>query len=875
MTRSANARLIITDGTTANTASMLVELHGANLQDWLPKSPQAVNSIWSSTPYQDGKQLVSKSYDNVIDTFTLAIDSDSMDRTIRNLRKFIKLLENAVTYWTEEYNTHKFWLEIRAECETCIRYALVVDYGLPEIDNPFAPPFEPTPESTLDELSLSIEHTIWTDSLEVGENCVELSTEGTVNYHDGGTFVDTESADDCIVVLSTHAISLNSGYIRLGEDYDSGIRFRNVTVPNGATIISATLRLKASLDAALDDVAVYVYGEKSATPAVFSTYADFIGRPLTSGMFAVDWSPVEHFTQGSYYDSPDLSQIIQEIVNLAGWASGNNLALLIFDNGSTVAPSAQRYAGSYDDATYGPPQLLITYQYSGQVVTIGEEDVCDSAKIASFGGWKSLGITHAFYYDGAAYGSNQVDDTLAEHDILGAAPNVGDYLYVGRQDDNGGYPFPFNNVCFYLAALGTDGAGHWEYYDGGGWSNLTYIDFEANGFARANTTLGYHIVIWDLPDDWEQTTINGIYGLWVRYVVASNGISSPHQKEYKAIYSVYLPEIVIDENSVKGDIHAILDYLLQVYGYHNKLIIALKSYERTNGGQFTPYIPLRSSVGGDSTLLPPDVRVDIAFSEASEETDTRAYCGRKQTWSPGGAQTDRRMIDLYLGTKTYAGRFHVYLRSHIVTAVTEQFSFYLELASVSASFYSETKPVYGTDGYDEWIDLGMIAFPQHVVFEAGSDTFETRLTIWGNSTDAGEIDLYDVVLIPSDEGVFEIYRDNNVNENMGEPYKVVTSNPKTGSYCFELETAGSLDLVPTWDEEITEEEMLSMLGSSLIKPNEKYHLYFFSMSTSYASGYKLIKQFLFPMLDKHQRYLFAIGDDCSPEPTQSVPLGPD
>lgn len=863
MTRSTNARLIITDGTMANTASMLVELHGANLQDWLPKSPNAANAIWSSTPYQDGKQLVSKSYDNIIDTFTLEIDSNSMDTTIKGLRKFIKLLENAITYWTEEYNTHKFWLEVRGECETEVRYAYVIDYSIPEIDNPFAPPFEPTPESTLDELALSIEHTIWTDSLTVGDNCVDLSTEGSVPYHGSGIFVPTQSSDDIVAVVSTHAVSTLSGYVRLAYDYDSGIRFRNVTVPQGATIISAYLRLRANLDADLDDANVIIYGELNATPAAFSTWADFDGRTKTNVLNAVQWTAIEHMTQGDYYNSPDISAVIQEIVDLGGWASGNNLAILIYDDGSTAAPAAERYTGSFDDATYGPPYLYITYEDEGTLVTVGEQGICGTANLASMAGWKSYGITHVFGYDGGAFTANQVNDALAEHDIIGATPNIGDYLYVGREEPNPTYPFPFNNVCFYLSLLGNDGGTNkWEYYNGAGWSTLSKIDYEPGGFAMNTTELGFHIVIWELPDDWAETTINGVYGLWVRYEVDNNGITSPKQIANKAIYSISWPEIIIDEESIKGDIHAILDYLLQVAGYHDKVVVALKSYERSNGGLFTPYIPLRGSVGGDSSLLPPGVRVETAFSAATETTDTTSIYGRNITWSPAIAATDQTMIDLYFNTKTYAGRYHVWLRSHITDATAGQFSFYLELYTPSGSFIGQTKATVNTDGYDEWIDLGMIAFPQEVVFEVGAATYETRISIFGNTTDAGDIILYDLVLIPMDEGVFEItHNGGNLTTGMNAPYKVVTSNPKPGSYAFMLASAGGLYFAPDWDETIEIHEMLSILGNSLIKPNEKYYLYYFPMCANYASGFKLMKQFLFPVVDKHQRYLFARGDE--------------
>jgi hypothetical protein len=178
----ANARLVITDGTSENTAG--INVGAVSLDEWFPKAPVTAVSIWASSPYHDGKHLISKTYDNITDSFTVVIGTKKMDNTIRELRKFIKLLEMAVYYWTDEYSTHKFWLEVRGNCETNIRYAYVVDYFIPEINNPFEPPFGSTEgDVTIDELQINIEHTIWSDNLTIGTlaDCVQSSV-GTPLY---------------------------------------------------------------------------------------------------------------------------------------------------------------------------------------------------------------------------------------------------------------------------------------------------------------------------------------------------------------------------------------------------------------------------------------------------------------------------------------------------------------------------------------------------------------------------------------------------------------------------------------------------------------------------------------------------------------------
>lgn len=41
----------------------------------------------------------------------------------------------------------------------------------------------------------------------------------------------------------------------------------------------------------------------------------------------VDWDAIADDVGGTWYDSPDISTIIQEIINQPGWASGNPIAL--------------------------------------------------------------------------------------------------------------------------------------------------------------------------------------------------------------------------------------------------------------------------------------------------------------------------------------------------------------------------------------------------------------------------------------------------------------------------------------------------------------------------------------------------------------------
>jgi len=98
------------------------------------------------------------------------------------------------------------------------------------------------------------------------------------------------------------------------------------------------------------------------------TFADdadaFDDRYANHTTAMVNWDDIGSWTAESEYDSPDISSVIQEIVNRAGWASGNDLVLFWedFDGRSSKALNVWRSAHSYDGDTTKAPLLTIDYK---------------------------------------------------------------------------------------------------------------------------------------------------------------------------------------------------------------------------------------------------------------------------------------------------------------------------------------------------------------------------------------------------------------------------------------------------------------------------------------------------------------------------------
>jgi hypothetical protein len=139
-----------------------------------------------------------------------------------------------------------------------------------------------------------------------------------------------------------------------GTDTCCGSRFTGVTIPRGARIDSAILEffLEKFDDAAFDN-----YGEAVDDAVDFASNADVASRSRTSATVA--WDSLNLGT-GAYKSSPDLKSIIQELVNRAGWVSGNDIVLLQVGRNAT-AQSLQYRTCDHANAATEAPKLTIDY----------------------------------------------------------------------------------------------------------------------------------------------------------------------------------------------------------------------------------------------------------------------------------------------------------------------------------------------------------------------------------------------------------------------------------------------------------------------------------------------------------------------------------
>lgn len=170
---------------------------------------------------------------------------------------------------------------------------------------------------------------------------------------------DSEEADDGTGFDSGSNFITIEASVTASIRKNSAFRFTNVVVPNGIKIISAVMYIQA-VDTIDDDMSATIYGENVDDSVDFTTNPKISNRQKTDATISWDIDSAGTDT----IVSPDISTIIQEIINRAGWVSGNAITMIV--KGKTTG--SKKFKGkSYEVASSSSTQarLLLEYKISG------------------------------------------------------------------------------------------------------------------------------------------------------------------------------------------------------------------------------------------------------------------------------------------------------------------------------------------------------------------------------------------------------------------------------------------------------------------------------------------------------------------------------
>lgn len=137
------------------------------------------------------------------------------------------------------------------------------------------------------------------------------------------------------------------------------LRFTSVNIPNASVINSAKITFRGTSTGSGLNVVIKIEGVDQDNTGEFVTSPEDTARTRTHTTANVGWT-ITSQTAGADKDTSDIKTIVQEIVDRAGWASGNAMAFWLSDNGSTSGD----YVDFEDYSTSTTLCALLTIDYT-------------------------------------------------------------------------------------------------------------------------------------------------------------------------------------------------------------------------------------------------------------------------------------------------------------------------------------------------------------------------------------------------------------------------------------------------------------------------------------------------------------------------------
>lgn len=166
------------------------------------------------------------------------------------------------------------------------------------------------------------------------------------------------TADDCYITFPAGGF-VNNSFCMFGNfgtnDASSYIRFPNVDIAQGTTILAAGITLIASSGNSGLGMKVHISAEDSDSSVAPTSHNEFDALVRTTEF--VQWNDIPVITDYTVYSTPDLTAVIQEIINRPGWVSGNAIGIILDDDDSSG--NTGRYLCTVDYQSASKPVLTI------------------------------------------------------------------------------------------------------------------------------------------------------------------------------------------------------------------------------------------------------------------------------------------------------------------------------------------------------------------------------------------------------------------------------------------------------------------------------------------------------------------------------------
>ncbi|MBW1295912.1 fibronectin type III domain-containing protein [Aquimarina litoralis] len=292
---------------------------------------------------------------------------------------------------------------------------------------------------------------IWNPS---NGSVVTINRGTTVDPDNGRIEVAITSGSDDVEERQNGDMYTNSSDLELVYDSHSnagnqvvGLRFRSLALPKEVTITNAYLQFTADeSNSASAELEIALHDSSNSSAFSTSDY-NVSNRAVFSNK--VVWNPNSWSSgqSGSGQRTPNLKNMIQQLVNKSNWSSGNSATFIVRGRGvSLTSTSAKRVADSYEGGAGKAARLIVEYTTDGGSDPV---DIC-----LGISPWQS-GISYAVG-DKVTYQGYLFERTASGWTNLGAcgttrrAIETSNIIFPPLEDDTifNIYPNPFQDEIY-------------------------------------------------------------------------------------------------------------------------------------------------------------------------------------------------------------------------------------------------------------------------------------------------------------------------------------------------------------------------------------------------------------------------------------------
>ena len=257
-----------------------------------------------------------------------------------------------------------------------------------------------------------------------------------------------------------------------------GLRFTGLNIPQGVTINSAYVEFTVD-ESQTGTCNLTIKGHDTDNSSAFTTSAYSVSSRSTTNT-SVNWTPSGWSSVGSKQQSPDLSAIVQEIVNRSGFSSSSAISLVVTGSGTRTT---EAYDGSSSDAA------LLVVEYTTGGGSAPTEDVLTYDDFESGWGNYTDGGGDCYRYTGGTY-AHQGSDALAIQDNSGTASS----FWLTNGIDISSYDNLTVEFWYMPVSMDNSNEDFWlQYYNGSSWTTIgswaRSTDFENNNFYFESVTI--------------------------------------------------------------------------------------------------------------------------------------------------------------------------------------------------------------------------------------------------------------------------------------------------------------------------------------------------------------------------------------------------